>query len=244
MIVGLDDTDVLHSRGTNQLARLIVREIAAEWRCVRIVRHQLLDDPRVPYTSKNGSASITLEWRGREGAFDQPVPAEVASELLDQVRGIMQADFIAGSDPGLCMLNGPCSPSVINWGLKCKTDLVHRDDARRVAHAAGVHLESLGGTEDGVIGALAAVGLASTLDDGRIVKLGEWPDDLFGVQQVSVLNSRGVQVREIHSGSELSDVEIDVGKHLRPNMRRGVPTLFGEPRPEAGARIYRAIKLV
>ena len=61
IIVGIDDTDTIDSPGTNQLAKAIVQKVATEWRCVRIVRHQLLDDPRVHYTSQNGSASISGE---------------------------------------------------------------------------------------------------------------------------------------------------------------------------------------
>ena len=68
--VGIDDTDVVGSPGTNQLARLLVAAVAGDCRCRRIVRHQLLDDPRVPYTSKNGSASITLEPVGDTAVAD------------------------------------------------------------------------------------------------------------------------------------------------------------------------------
>ena len=62
--VGMDDTDVEGSRGTNQLARSLVAALASEVRCIRIVRHQLLEDPRVPCTTKNGSASIAFDCQG------------------------------------------------------------------------------------------------------------------------------------------------------------------------------------
>ena len=62
--VGIDDTDSLESRGTNQLALALVAQVAANWRPILILRHQLLQDPRVPMTRKNGSASILLEPRG------------------------------------------------------------------------------------------------------------------------------------------------------------------------------------
>ncbi len=59
--VGLDDTDTLDSPGTNQLAKSIVAELADRFECLFILRHQLFDDPRVPYTSQNGSASVWLK---------------------------------------------------------------------------------------------------------------------------------------------------------------------------------------
>ena len=53
--VGIDDTDTVDTPGTNQLAKALVMRLARDYECVSIVRHQLLFDPRIPYTSKNGS---------------------------------------------------------------------------------------------------------------------------------------------------------------------------------------------
>ena len=60
IFIGIDDTDIVGSPGTNQLARAIVRDLIDKADLQRITRHQLLDDPRVPYTSQNGSASILM----------------------------------------------------------------------------------------------------------------------------------------------------------------------------------------
>lgn len=215
MLVGIDDTDVIDSPGTNQLARAIVRNVAAEWRCVRIVRHQLLEDPRVPCTSKNGSASIALEPRG-EPCFPS---------LLEACRKVMREWFITGSDPGLCLIE-QVPPAVIEFGWRCKAELVTQADARDLAARCGVHLEGLGGTEGGVIGALAAVGLAATGDDGRLVQIGEWPDDLSGRCSVDRLHERGVEVRDLKTERRIETGTVDVGKHLRPNLRGGRTVLF------------------
>lgn len=64
--VGIDDTDTLDSPGTNQLARHLVQKLAGRWRSDLITRHQLLEDPRVPCTRKNGCVAMTLR---RVGAF-------------------------------------------------------------------------------------------------------------------------------------------------------------------------------
>ena len=58
IIVGIDDTDIEGTPGTNQLARLIVSRLGSIARGSVITRHQLFFDPRVPYTTGNGSASI------------------------------------------------------------------------------------------------------------------------------------------------------------------------------------------
>src|SRR5206468_2152591 len=151
--------------GTNQLARALVAQVAGAYQCVRIVRHQLLYDPRIPYTSKNGSASILLRPRGSANL----------AELVGALRTGMLAWFKAGSDPGLCVTLA-VSEAVRAFGKRCQHEVVHQEDARRLAAAVGLHLEGLGGTEGGVIGALAAVGLSAGGDDGRVVQHGEWPD--------------------------------------------------------------------
>lgn len=235
IFVGIDDTDTLESRGTNQLARELVAKIASDYRCLRILRHQLLDDPRVPYTSKNGSASIVLEPRG---------PTE-PRRLFDQLAEMMRAAFIPGSDPGLCVAT-KVPVEIQQYGLRCQRELIEQSTARELARRHGIPLIGLGGTEGGVIGALAAIGLAAGDNDGRVVKLGEWEEELSGPQSLAAIANRGVAVRELDSGRPIEAGVIDVGKKLRPNWRSGNCVLF--VRPADGASVsaadFYAVKLV
>ena len=231
--VGIDDTDVVGSPGTNQLARALVAELADCCRCVRIVRHQLLTDPRVPCTTKNGSASIMLE----------PLRHVSVEEIATRSRQRMRAWHVPGSDPGLCVAP-VASAAVIEFGRRCQSEFVWQTHARTVAAAEGLYLEGLGGTQDGVIGALAAVGLAATNDDGRIVQLGQWPDDLSGAQRLSSLLARGIAVREYATNRPIETGLVDVGKHLRPNRRQGRDVLFVEPVSASGNEsFFWAMKL-
>src|SRR6188474_3575705 len=91
--IGIDDTDIVGSPGTNQLARAIVRRLGAVAEGSVICRHQLFFDPRVPFTSGNGSASIQLP-------YGEDVPRDA---LIASVRDEMRAFFVEGSDPGLAM---------------------------------------------------------------------------------------------------------------------------------------------
>jgi hypothetical protein len=61
IFAGIDDTDTLDSPGTNHVARGIAAEVASAYQCLRIVRHQLLFDSRIPYTSKNSCCSLWFE---------------------------------------------------------------------------------------------------------------------------------------------------------------------------------------
>ena len=232
ILVGIDDTDILGSPGTNQLARAIVERLKPDWRCVWIARHQLFFDPRVPFTSKNGSASIALEPRG-VGDLDA---------LTNNCRDVMREWFIEGSDPGLCV-TAHVPEAITNYGKLCQRDLVTQAQARGLAAEHGIHLEGLGGTQGGVIGALAAVGLAITRDDGRLVQMGEWPDDLSGPQPVSVLHARQLTVLDLDRGDEIQTGSVDVGKHLRPNVRGGRYVLYVRREMTESGESLQAVKL-
>ena len=217
--VGIDDTDTLDTPGTNQLAKVLVATVAADFRCRLILRHQLFSDPRVHYTSKNGSASIWLEPRR--------VDAPTLPELIQTLRQRMLEWYVPGSDPGLTASEF-VPPEVTAYGLRCKRELMNQEMARVLAAQHGIYLEGLGGTEGGVIGALAAIGLAAGGDDGRVVVWQDYPDDLDGPQPIAVVRSRDIRVRNIANGDEVTTGTVDVGKHLRPNYRQGQVVLFAE----------------
>ena len=222
--VGIDDTDTLDSPGTNQLAKVLAQDVAADFRCQYILRHQLLFDPRVHYTSKNGSASIWF------------IPTQVGSvnieSLVQRLRRRMLDWYVPGSDPGLCVcstISTPVPDEIIEWGRRCKRDLVNQQLARNLAAKHHIFLEGLGGTEGGIIGALAAVGLAATNNDGRVVRHADWPDDLTGCIPVTTVLDRGIIVRCSLSNRTVIEGTVEVGKHLRPNFREGQVVLFVRP---------------
>jgi hypothetical protein len=233
ILVGIDDTDMPGTRGTNQLARLIARAVAPRYRCLGIVRHQLCGDPSIPCTSKNGSASLWFEATAEDDR----------AWLVETIRATMRSDFIPGSDPGLCVAES-VSDGVVLFALKAQREVVTQAEARAVARVAGLHLEGLGGTEGGVIGALAAVGLAATGDDGRVVQWngddGELDGGRGGRVSVARIRERGVLVRD-DAGVDIVEGTVEVRKKLRPNVRGGKIVLTVEP---IGDGEWRARKLL
>lgn len=230
MIIGLDDTDMPGTPGTNQLARRIADALPEGLTFDVVLRHQLLFDERIPYTSHNGSASIgVLGGAGRASA-----------ELLDLLRERVRAFAPAGSDPGLCVAGagvvGEGREDVIAFARRCQRRPVSREDAMALALAHGILLEPLGGTGDGIIGALAAVGLRAGGGDGRVVHRPgwPWPDPFSGDQPVEAVLAAGVD--EIRSPTgRVRDGVVDVGKHLRPSFRGGRVVLFVELADPGGA---------
>jgi len=226
IFVGIDDTDILGSPGTNKLARLLLRSLQSEYESVLAIRHQLLFDRRIPYTSKNSSASLLFR-SSNNGSLDA---------LASKIRRIMQDWFIAGSDPGLCVA-AHVPEEISEFGRRCQRDVVSQEEARRLAARHDIRLEGLGGSEDGVIGALAAVGLVAAGEDGRVVGIGAWPDELAGPQDIALLHQRGVaEVRCLDTDRPITSGIVDIGKRLRPNYRAGRVVLFVRAGPDDGVQ--------
>ena len=210
IFIGLDDTDTLESRGTGHLARDIAAAMGANYPLLGVTRHQLLVDPRVPCTRNNSCAAIALDV---DGDVDP-------GALLARVRALMLDDFQPGSDPGLCVAHA-VPAAVTAFGHRAQRELVNQDDARALAAEHGLLLQGLGGDEDGVIGALAAVGLAASGEDGRYVLVGR-SRELSGLQPVSALLEAGVRAVQTQAGQRVTEGLVQVDK-LRPARRGGQP---------------------
>ena len=210
ILVGLDDTDNAESRGTGHLARMIAAALAPAYRVLGVTRHQLLVDPRVPYTRNNSSATVVLDGIG----------ARDLSALTDKVRALMLGDLQPGSDPGLCVA-GWVPPAVVEFGRRAQRELLSQAEARALAAAHGIGLLGLGGTQDGVIGALAAVGLAASGEDGRYVLVGR-SRELAGMQPVEALLRAGITAVRTLEGKPVTSGLVAVDK-LRPARRGGEP---------------------
>lgn len=163
VVIGIDDTDNLASRGTGWLAQQMLAELAdlGLGRCSGATRHQLLVDPRIPYTSHNSDA--VLAWHSAPGVTPEAI-ADAAGSFLE-------ARSAEGSAPGLAVgvparLTPEARERLAAFGRSAQSEILLQSDAWELAAATGVHLSGHGGTRDGVIGALAGVGLHLTGEDG------------------------------------------------------------------------------
>ena len=213
--IGIDDTDTLKSRGTGRLARNIAAALSPDFTVRGVVRHQLLQDPRVPFTSHNSSATILLEDGGSADT----------GELFARVRDLMLADFQDGSDPGLCVTRA-VPAAVTGHGRRAQKTIVTQAEARSLARECGIPLEGLGGTEDGVIGALASVGLTACGEDGRYLLVGRLRD-LAGLQPVEAVLDAGVREVRTLAGETVRDGMV-LSDKIRPARRGGEPVAFVE----------------
>lgn len=162
ILLSIDDTDNLESRGTGELASIIAQELEANgWGSASFVtRHQLLVHPDIPYTSHNSAMCFRAEIV--EGALEQVIA--YASSFLER-------ESAPESDPGLCVavLDRVAAPEeLISFGRKAKESVLTKVEAYSLAASLGVHLSEHGGTGQGVIGALAGAGLRLGGNDGRL----------------------------------------------------------------------------
>jgi hypothetical protein len=223
-LVGIDDTDDADSRGTGHLVRDIGARIAAVGLADvhGISRHQLFFDPRIPYTSHNSSLCL-----------DADIAPSRADELAEFCRGYLRAESARDADAGLCIVAwSEVSAEVIAFGRRAKTEIVTQQEARTLAAREGILLEGLTGDEGGVIGALAAVGLRKTDNDGRF----NWrrgmreAEPLITVEKL--LGTTGIDAVESVSGRAVNAHDlIDVRPWPRAILARGRAVLLVE---EAG----------
>jgi hypothetical protein len=180
--VCMDDTDNLNSRGTGRLARAVSAELGKKFPVRGVTRHQLYVHPDIPYTSHNSCGVIHITMDGYQ----------YLDEIFEIAREEMLNDFIEGSDPGLSVATSEqIKPSLIAYGRDAQNTVLNQEKARTMARNLGIQLEGLGGTEDGVIGSMAGLALASTSNDGRFLQIGNIRD-LLGPQTVQSLLDAGI----------------------------------------------------
>ena len=201
MLVSIDDTDNLESRGTGYHARRL-GDLLAEESLVRlrgISRHQLFVHPDIPYTSHNSALSLDLDWCGG------PSPL---SHLARITREYLAAQSATGSDAGFCIASfDEVSPEVVAFGQRAKVTVLGQTDARDLAHRAGLFLEGVTGDEGGVIGALASVGLRKSGNDGRFVWV-KGVRELVGVTTVAnLLATTGIDLIQASTGELVDGAE-------------------------------------
>ncbi len=162
VLVCIDDTDMPGTKGTGWLCQEIceILETRTLGRCQAISRHQLFVHDDIPFTSHNSSMCFQV-------CLAQGVSQEA---LIDFMVGLLKKRSIKGSDPGLCVaeLNGNLDTApLIAFGKKAKIAVSSKAAAYDLARACGIHLSEHGGTGDGIIGAIAGIGLRLSGDDGR-----------------------------------------------------------------------------
>jgi len=161
LIIAIDDTDSLESRGTGQLAQIMIEKIEKMgWGiCSGVTRHQLFVHEDIPYTSHNSAM-----------CFESEIDKHRYEDLIGFGMRFLETESEKGSDPGLCVVNmdkGLNTDLLTAFGRRAKTEVLEKSAAYAIANDLGVHLSEHGGDGQGIVGALAGTGLRLTGNDGR-----------------------------------------------------------------------------
>ena len=213
VLIGIDDTDNDTSRGTGWLARQLLAEcVRRGHRPVGVTRQQFLLDPRIPYTTHNSGACVSVRTQ------DGTVPFEFA---FDFVAGLSAE----GSDPGVCLVRMDAVPrEVVTFGRRAAVEVVEMDEALEVARRTSIELRPLGGSGLGVIGALGAVGLHADGNHGRFIELPGLRElgERVGREDLTRL---GIRLEHRHRRAPRTDDVYETLGWVRPNLTGGEPVL-------------------
>ena len=228
ILIGVDDTDRPGAPGTGRLARRLADHLESQGasKVRAVTRHQLLVHPSIPYTSHNSAACIAVD------------TDEEPAVLFDTSKAFLKSHAIPGSDPGLCVaVSSRVSGETIDFGKKAQSQVLEVEGAASVAVGQGLLIAALGPGGQGTIGAVAAVGLRGSGNDGRCI-------ELRGIRQVSgILSVRELKehtdvvgVRTSAQAELAEDCIVDTQDWLRPRLVDGQAILVVERHPVHSGR--------
>lgn len=161
ILVCIDDTDNLESKGTGHLAEILRNDIEKlyEGKTSRITRHQLYVSDEIPYTSHNSAMCFKAE-----------MDIKYLDEMITYAGKFLETNSAEGSDPGLCVAVTDRirdRKKLIQFALDATKTVLKKEDAINLAGELEIHLSEHGGTGGGVIGALSGAGLRLYGNNGR-----------------------------------------------------------------------------
>jgi hypothetical protein len=229
MLIGIDDTDNLQSLGTGRRARSLLDLLAAAGLGLpaAATRHQLLVDDQIPYTSHNSSACLALRSAGGK-------PETVLAEVIELASRFLERVCPADADPGLAVAVprhlAETADQLVDFGRRAKREVLRTQEAWELAAKLNVHLSGHGGTQDGVLGALAAVGLHLSGNDGLFITLPgirELPTEAT-IDDLRTLTPIDLACDPMDRRPKPGEV-IELGDWVRPVLVEGRAVLLLEP---------------
>lgn len=221
ILVCIDDTDNIDSRGTGELASLLAAALEQQrWGTTEpVTRHQMFVHPDIPYTSHNSSMCFTAD-----------ISPEHLATFTAFAKEFLARESAEGSDPGLCIVSMEKLSSqddLIAFGRKAKKQIVNKDEAYSLAHRLNIHLSEHGGTGLGIIGALAGTGLRLTGNDGRLRGKLKVKTDAAVANVAEIKRQTGVDVVKSLDGYVLDDTEtVRLGEKIKAVLLEGKTTLL------------------
>ncbi|BCS88076.1 hypothetical protein [Pseudodesulfovibrio sediminis] len=226
----IDDTDNLETKGTGWLAERACNQMTelGLGTFSRISRHQLFVHDDVPYTSHNSSMCVEVQ------------ECQNPDTIIRHMQTFLEENGAPGSDPGLCLVGEDLSEAarkrLMQFGRDAKCTVLNKGLAYALASELNVHLSEHGGTGDGVVGALAGVGLRMEGQDGRY--RGWWHLGPEGISMAAgeVARKCGAYHVQDEEGTPLdNDAPILLQERIKLIRRDGRPVLLAQPTGSNGS---------
>jgi tRNA(Ile2) C34 agmatinyltransferase TiaS len=173
--IGIDDTDNLSTQGTCILARELGKSLHRSGLIDldSVTGHQLLNDGNFRMTHRNHSASIT---------GNSPAPVE---EVIAFIEEFLYNECASGSNAGVCIaMKENIDESVGLFGKMACEKILDIALAQNLAKEKGIYLKGLSHKKNGIIGALAAVGLAWNGAEGHMIWQKNMPEGVHPCMDV------------------------------------------------------------
>ena len=201
-LICIDDTDDLtKDTSTGLIATLIGRTLCnnRDMKMIKgVTRHQLLLMEGVPYTSHNSAMCIEVEGEGKL--------EELAKWCID----IVKENMAETSNPGICLCaidNIEDINPLISFGRRAQREIIEKDQVRRLKEELpNIIAEEIGGNGQGIIGAIAGVGLRLSGNDGTFRGKVKFPSYMQNIKIQEAKQRFNIdQVIDIEKNRELSD---------------------------------------
>jgi len=236
LLIGIDNTDNRTTRSTGFTGRHLAALIRAEKLGIvhGVTRHQLLRDEQIIYTNDN--SAICIE-----------VSSPSSDELWEFCKHCIADARVPDAISGICMLDADSVPSdVIEWGKSTKIKFIEEALVIPLMEKHHIQWASYNNDTNGLIGALAAVGLRASGNDGRFIFIDDKDlHKIVGFFMVSELMSDFEigKILTLNGKPTEPDAVVEVGHWFRPILINHQKVLYVENQPMQTVSGYRTVTL-
>lgn len=211
-LICIDDTDDIGTKGTGEIAEeiaLLLADISGT-RASFVTRHQLYIHPDIPYTSHNSAMCFSI----RSGLTLDEIHQHAVKHLA--------RESAPAADPGIPILDLDSNYDAIalmDFGRRAKNEVLTKVAAYGLAEQCHILLTEHGGTGQGIIGALAGLGLRLMGSDGRVkgqIKLGQFEDISLELSVADILSQTGL---DAVMSPEKYRLAVDERVHLKDKVK-------------------------
>lgn len=210
LFIGIDDTDCSSSKGTGELTKILAKQIESNGlgKVVNITRHQLYLSKKIKYTNLNNSACLEVIVCNMESLV-----SFCKNFVKNNCQKLSNATIIFANEENI-------STEIIDFSLKVKKEVVTIKEAITLAKKNNLCVDFFGIKKSGVIGALAAIGLRLTSNDGRVI----WANGF------EVPNMNGTYIAgEVYCQTHVDTIKTSDGYKIPTNSKIIYDNKFSKP---------------